>query len=99
VIGYRFLPPAEEEMVEASLFYEAESAELGFEFLDDVQRVIDSLREHPKLGQTVGRGLRRVLLRRFPFSLIYSEEANEILVVAVAHQRRRPDYWRGRTGR
>ena len=86
-------------MIEASLFYEAESAELGFEFLDDVQRVIDGLREHPKLGQAVGRGLRRALLRRFPFSLIYSEEADEILVVAVAHQRRRPDYWRGRAGR
>lgn len=86
-------------MVEASQFYEAESAELGFEFLDDVQRVIDSLREHPKLGQTVGRGLRWALLRRFPFSLIYSEEADEILVVAVAHQRRRPGYWRGRIGR
>ena len=86
-------------MVEASQFYEAESADLGFEFLDDVQRVIDSLREHPKLGQPVGRNLRRALLRRFPFSLIYSEEANEILVVAVAHQRRRPDYWRGRARR
>ena len=99
MIGYRFLPPAGEEMIEASLFYEAESAELGFEFLDDVQRVIDSLREHPKLGQAVGRNLRRALLRRFPFSLIYSDAADEILVVAVAHQRRRPDYWRGRTGR
>ena len=86
-------------MVEASLFYEGESSELGLEFLDDVQRVIDSLREHPKLGQAVGRNLRRALLRRFPFSLIYSDAADEILVVAVAHQRRRPDYWRGRTGR
>lgn len=71
-------------MVEASLFYEAESAELGFESLDDVQRVIDSLRDHPKLGQAVGRGLRRALLRRFPFSLIYSEESDQILVIAVA---------------
>ena len=86
-------------MVEAAFFYEAESAELGFEFLDDVQRAIDSLREHPKLGQAVGRSLRRALLRRFPFSLIYSEEADGILVVAVAHQRRHPDYWRRRTGR
>ena len=99
MIDYRFLPPAEEEMVEASRFYEAGSSGLGLEFLDDVQRVIDTLRERPKLGQQVGRNLRRALLRRFPFSLFYSEEPDGILVVAVAHQRRRPGYWRGRAGR
>jgi hypothetical protein len=55
VIGYRFLPPAEEEMIEASLFYEAASPGLGADFLDDVQRVIDLLREQPKLGRSVSR--------------------------------------------
>jgi hypothetical protein len=44
MIGYRFLYPAEEEMTEASLFYEAASLGLGNDFLDDVQRVVDSLR-------------------------------------------------------
>ena len=99
MIGYRFLPPAEEEMIEASLFYEAESSGLGVELLDDVQRVIDVLREHPKLGQSVGRGLRRALLRRFPLSLIYSEQPDAVLVVPVAHQKRRPGYWRERMDR
>jgi plasmid stabilization system protein ParE len=94
MIGDRFLPPAEEEMTEASLVYEAECTGLGVKFLDDVQRVIDAVREHPKLGTPVADGLRRALLRRFPFSLIYSEEPAAVLVVAVAHQRRRPGYWR-----
>jgi toxin ParE1/3/4 len=96
MIGYRFLPPAEEEMIEASLFYEARSQGLGFEFLDGVQRLIGLVREHPKLGQSVGGGFRRAVLRRFPFSLIYSEEPSEIVIIAVAHQKRRPDYWRER---
>lgn len=86
-------------MTEASLFYEAELSGLGLEFLDDVQRVVDALREYPKFGQAVGRGLRRALLRRFPFSLIYSEQPDAILVVAVAHQKRRPGYWRERIDR
>ncbi len=98
MIGYRFLPPAEEEMTEASLFYEVASAGLGAEFFDDVQHVINLLREHPALGRPVGRGLRRALLHRFPFSLIYSIETDEILIVAVAHQKRRPGYWRNRLG-
>ena len=97
--GYRFLPPAEEEMTEASLTYEAASSNLGDDFLDDVQRVIDAVRESPSLGPGVGGKLRRALLHRFPFSLIYSVEPDAILIVAVAHQRRRPDYWRNRLDR
>jgi plasmid stabilization system protein ParE len=96
MMGYRFLSPAEEEMTEASLFYEGASAGLGSDFFDDVQRVIDVLREHPALGRRVGRGLRQALLHRFPFSLIYSVETAEVLIVAVAHQKRRPGYWRDR---
>ena len=96
MIGYRYLPPAEEEMIEASLFYEAASTGLGSSLLDDVQRVVDRLREHPYLGHEVDQNLRRILLHRFPFSLIYSVEANAILIVAVAHYGRRPGYWRGR---
>src|ERR1700737_2576238 len=96
MIGYRFLLPAEEEMTEASVFYEAASIGLGSDFLDDVQRVVDVLREHPTSGYVVGQGLRRTLLRRFPFNLFYSIETDGILVVAIAHQRRRPDYWKDR---
>ncbi len=96
MIGYRFLLPAEEEMTEASVFYEAATSGLGAGFLDEVGRVINILRVHPDLGQPVGQGFRRVLLHRFPFSLVYSVEVDAILIVAVAHQRRRPGYWKDR---
>ena len=76
MMGYRFLLPAEEEMTEASVFYEAASPDLGVDFLDDVHRGVDILRAHPAIGQAVGRGLRRMLLHRFPFSLIYAVEAD-----------------------
>ena len=86
-------------MIEAAQFYETESTGLGIDFFDDVQRVIDSVRDQPKLGVSIDEHLRRALLLRFPYSLIYSEEAGSILIVAVAHQRRRPDYWRERIDR
>ena len=72
MIGYRFLLSAEEEMTEASVFYEAASPNLGVDFLDDVQRGVDLLRAHPAIGQYVESGLRRILLNRFPFGLIYA---------------------------
>lgn len=78
------------------MFYEAASAGLGIDFLADVQFGIDSLCEHPYLGHPIGYGLRRTLLHRFPFSLIYSVEADAILIVAVAHYGRRPGYWKSR---
>ena len=47
MIGFRYLPPAEEEMTEAARFYENEAVGLGTDFLDDIQRTINRLREHP----------------------------------------------------
>jgi plasmid stabilization system protein ParE len=96
MISYRFLLPAEEEMTEASVFYEAASSGLGTRFLDEVGRVVNILREHPELGPAVDRNLRQAFLNRFPFSLIYSVEIDAILIVAVTHQHRRPDYWKNR---
>lgn len=84
-------------MIEAALFYEAAAAGLGDDFLDDVQHAIDSVREHPELGAALGFHFRRLLVRRFPFSIIYANEPTQIVVVAAAHQRRAPEYWKGRT--
>lgn len=96
MIGYRFLPPAEEEMSEAALFYDAASDGLGTDFLDDVQQAVDRLCEYPEAGKAVSSNLRRMLLHRFPFSIIYSVETDVILVVATAHHGRRPGYWQSR---
>lgn len=96
MIGYRLLPPAEEEMTEAALYYEAARSGFGDIFLDDIQHAIDAIRERPEIGAKVAYGFRRVLVRRFPFSIVYAVEAEAIVVVAVSHQRRRPEYWKGR---
>ena len=68
MIAYRFLPPAEEEMTEAALFYEPARPGLGALCIDDVQRALDIVRERPYLGVAVAQGFRRALLRRCPFA-------------------------------
>ena len=93
---YRFLSPAEEEMTEAALFYESRLNGLGNDFLDDVQRAIDRLSEYPHSGEPIDSSLRRTLLHRFPFSLIYAVEQECLVIVAVAHHGRAPEYWRSR---
>ena len=96
MIPYRYVTPAEEEMTEAALFYEAASRQLGSDFLYDVQRAVDRVREFPHAGEAIASGLRRTLLQRFPFTLIYAIEEDVIVVIAVAHHGRRPGYWQSR---
>ena len=94
--GYRYLLPADEEMTEAAIFYEGRANGLGTEFLDDLQRAVDKILNNPESGQLILENFRRSILSRFPFSLIYTIEPESILIIAVAHQRRRPYYWKER---
>lgn len=63
MIEYRFLSPAQDEIIEASQFYENASVGLGRDFLDDVQQAIERLRKYPQSGAQVDNALRRILLQ------------------------------------
>jgi toxin ParE1/3/4 len=91
-----FLVPAEEEMLEAAEYYESQRRGLGRTFLAEVQRTVDRIVENPRLGQAVRQGIRRRLLRRFPFGILYQVDPEEIVIIAVMHLRRRPGYWSDR---
>lgn len=62
----------------------------------EVRRVITIIADNPRLWAEVAPGIRRALLAKFPYSLIYTIEDGHVRVFAVAHQRRRPGYWRDR---
>ena len=94
-----FHPAASEEIVETAVFYDNEVPGLGDRFISEVERVVELLREQQQIGQQIEKEFRRIVLARFPYSLIYRIEPKKNWVVAVAHQRRRPDYWRERIGR
>jgi plasmid stabilization system protein ParE len=96
VIPYRFHPDADAELEEAALFYESRMIGLGRSFAAEVERTIALVREFPEAGSPAGTNRRRVLVARFPYSIVYRHDADAIVVVAVAHQRRRPGYWRRR---
>ncbi|HEV3073451.1 MAG TPA: type II toxin-antitoxin system RelE/ParE family toxin [Thermoanaerobaculia bacterium] len=96
--GYSFHPLAETELVDAAKYYEARSTGLGHSFLAAVRHAIQQILAYPESSPVVRRGLRRIALRRFPYSLIYAIEFGEIKIIAVMHQKRRPSYWKGRHG-
>lgn len=92
-------PEARRELLDASAFYESESHGLGDLFLDAVEVGLKRIARHPRSAPVVERSARRYLVRRFPYGLVYrlDEEDQVLFILAVAHLKRRPGYWRGRT--
>jgi plasmid stabilization system protein ParE len=93
----RFLEPARDEFLRSVDFYEDQAPGLGTAFAEEVERIVAKISQASALGVPYVESTRRFPMSRFPFNLVYSVEPNVILVIALAHQRRRPGYWVGRT--
>ena len=89
----RFLLPAEIEMLEAAAYYETRVTNLGENFLTTIERAVSMISEQPKTWPEIGYGIRKYIIRRFPYSILYRVDSEEIVIVAVMHQRQRPYYW------
>jgi plasmid stabilization system protein ParE len=90
-----FLPEAEDEFIEAARYYENVGPGVGFRFVAEVHRCLGFVSEFP-FAAAEEKGVRKKLLSHFPYNLLYAVESDLIVVVAVAHQKRRPGYWRRR---
>ena len=88
-----FLLPAEQEMTEAAAYYEARADGLGKTFLDRVQSAVQALVENPAACPFIRGPVRRKLVARFPYGVLYRDDPDEIVILAVMHLRRQPDYW------
>jgi len=92
----RYHPEAEAELKEAAVYLDNESMGLGELFLDDVQEALNLIVFSPKISPVIQNNVRQNVLRKFPYYLIYTIVDCEIRILAVAHQRRRPFYWKDR---
>ena len=90
---FRFLPPAEAELLEAVAYYAAIRAELGVRFEQAVSHAVRSAVAHPERGAPRSGSTRRWRVTGFPFGVIYRASPDEVVIVAIAHERKRPEYW------
>lgn len=97
-MNYSLHPEAQADLRDAAEFYRNNAGNsLSQSFLAEFEQSINILLQHPGLGAPWrGRGRRRYLMRRFPYSLAYTVSGEEIRILAIAHQSRRPGYWRAR---
>jgi plasmid stabilization system protein ParE len=88
---------AQIELTEAVQYYRANAGEdVAHDFRDEVRRLTRQLLEHPEIGVRIDRGIRRYPLHDYPFNIIYRLTPEAIIIVALAHQNRRPGYWADR---
>ncbi len=93
-----FLKIAEAELDDAFEYYESVQSSLGFRFLTEAELSIARIQQFPFSYEEIGNYSRRCLVQKFPYGIIYqyTEYKKEVLIVAVSHLHRVPDYWSDR---
>jgi len=94
-----FHPEASEEALEAQGWYAVRSELAAEAFGHEMDLVVRRVAEAPERYPRHLHGTRRLVFPRFPFDLVYLESVDLVRIVAVAHHRRRPGYWRQRAKR
>ncbi|MEX0648766.1 MAG: type II toxin-antitoxin system RelE/ParE family toxin [Balneolaceae bacterium] len=93
----KFHSEARKEFFENAEYYEEQVVGLGDDFIDEVEKVLDVIEQQPSAGTKITDTERRFLLSRFPYGVIYSVEADQIVIFAMMNLRRKPGYWKSRT--
>ena len=92
-----FHPLAEQELVDVASYYEEQNQGLGLDYLTEVEGAINLLMRYPAAGVVVRRFVRRLILPKFPYSLLYRVVDDDLIrILAIAHHKRKPVYWIGR---
>lgn len=87
---------AEDELLTEIHYLEIQARGLGRRFFAEVQRTENLIGQFPKSGAEISPGIRKVILHKFPYSIIYTIETDTLLILALAHHSRRPAYWSDR---
>lgn len=94
--AFFFHPAAIEEAISAARWYRERSPLAATRFVAELNQAIDNILEAPQRWPRSARGTRKLKLPCFPFLVIYREVEGAVLILAVAHGRRRPAYWKSR---
>ena len=93
-----FLLEAEEEMNFSAQYYNQQAPGLGLGFLDEIEKSLLLIEESPERWPAYEKNIHKYNFRRFPFSIyyVYEKDEDKIIINAVAHQKRKPGYWKER---
>lgn len=84
---------AGDELKDAVDFYNLELSGLGDNFKDEIKKSLKRIHDYPTAWPTITRDIRKYILHKFPYKILYSVEKDHIFIIAIAHQHRKPNYW------
>ena len=88
-----FLEAAQIELAQAFEWYETQQKDLGVQFLNEFDSAVRRIIAYPESYILIEKDIRRCLIKRFPYGVLYGIDFDKIIVIAVAHLHRKPDYW------
>ena len=97
-MNFTFHPEAESEFNDSIEYYKDIEPILGFDFATEIYSSIKLIISFPKAWPEIDSGIHRILIKRFPYGVLYSLDHDEIYILAVMHLHRDPDYWKHRIG-
>ena len=89
-------PEAEVELHAAADFYNERRSGLGYALATEINQSLEMISLNPHAWPELEPGLRKKVLRRFPYNIVYRIKTDHIRILALMHQRREPNYWRAR---
>ena len=92
----KFIAPARREFLKEIVYYNEQEAGLGAVFAQEVEEAAARALAFPDTGSPVSSNTKRVFVKRFPFSVVYRADKEGIVIFAIAHHARRPEYWASR---
>ena len=92
-MNVKYLKTARDEFHDAIKYYETRQIDLGMKFQSDIRCSIERIKEFPNTYVVVKENIRRCLLHKFNYSILYTIKDNYILIIAISHQHKKPDYW------
>lgn len=95
-MDYSFHPAAEAELNDAIDYYESIQPGLGVDLADQVEQAVARAVKFPQAWSFIRKPVRRSLVKRFPYGVLYVEKKNSIFILAVMNLHREPDYWENR---
>jgi plasmid stabilization system protein ParE len=92
-MNIEFLQAAQAELDDAFIWYETQQKNLGQQFISEFDTTVKRLSIFPLAYSEIEKGVRRCLVKRFPYGILYGINENTIVIIAVAHLHREPNYW------
>ena len=88
-----FLEIAEQEFYDSQEYYEEKQTNLGNKFKSEAFNSLKRIQKFPNMFVKIKKDIRKCIINKFPFNILYSIEGDYILVIAISHHHRNPDYW------